>query len=635
MADIPNMRRRLLAALAALPAAPLLAQQGRIPATSIIDAGPFAAMAGAEVPAHAAGVRTAGFRLPGKGGALYLHDPVVDRAFVAAHPAWSFLAADGRGFRLSGDQELWFEMFGAHGEAALGGDGASARGEDDLPAWRACTDFLNVHRQGFESSIYYQSVPAIRFRRGGYYFSETLELTHGVHQLIGHANGDVVAGGGTCFLFAAGRSGIILQSWDTEGVTGSRANTPSGTSGSLIRDITVRSLGGTIGGDEHGFVVRSAAKLIRCSAMDFGGSGFFIVATTPGNGNANGWKMQDCSAAHNGRCGLLIDGADTNAGVNIGFNGQSNGTWGIWDGSFLGNVHVGYHLDGNGTVQAGPRFWGRRSPGALAHHGGRHWYVVPGQHEAAASTEPGTNPAVWRLLGAGGEGSIYPSWRRGRAFVSGGAVYVDDGNCRSTFVGGYTEGNQAGGQLAGGRALGIGAFHYWDGPFLNALGGHTVARSFSVWPEGTGSNDFAEHGLGDYANPAKSLRSRVPGGSAEWSFTLAGTGRKDWLLEGYRTANLYLTSSIGSDFAAGRVAPVQGATVVPRLFVNALGFNPAAARQIGSIESPDELNGTEVARGDIFFARAPVAGGKVGWVAVQGGTVGSDAVFKGFGVIDP
>lgn len=45
-------------------------------------------------------VITTGYGVRGSGAASYAYDPAVDAAFVAAHPRWSFLSANGRGFRL-------------------------------------------------------------------------------------------------------------------------------------------------------------------------------------------------------------------------------------------------------------------------------------------------------------------------------------------------------------------------------------------------------------------------------------------------------------------------------------------------------------------------------------------------------
>jgi len=58
---------------------------------------------------------TSGYAQPGLGAATYLYDPLVDAAFVAAHPEAAFLAADGRGFRLD-ELSPSAQMFGAVGD---------------------------------------------------------------------------------------------------------------------------------------------------------------------------------------------------------------------------------------------------------------------------------------------------------------------------------------------------------------------------------------------------------------------------------------------------------------------------------------------------------------------------------------
>jgi hypothetical protein len=64
-------------------------------------------------------VQTTGHAASGRGAALYVHDAAVDGRYVASNPRTSFLAADGRGFRLSLDQAITPFMFGAIGSAKL------------------------------------------------------------------------------------------------------------------------------------------------------------------------------------------------------------------------------------------------------------------------------------------------------------------------------------------------------------------------------------------------------------------------------------------------------------------------------------------------------------------------------------
>ena len=67
----------------------------------------FAALAGAELPAAATLIETDGHAATGHGAARYVHDWLATPALLAAHPRACFAAADGRVFRLLGDQQGW------------------------------------------------------------------------------------------------------------------------------------------------------------------------------------------------------------------------------------------------------------------------------------------------------------------------------------------------------------------------------------------------------------------------------------------------------------------------------------------------------------------------------------------------
>ena len=82
-------------------------------ATGAFALGPFATASASSIEIGTDIVRTSGFASSANGSALYIADPAVDRAYVAANPRTSFLSANGRGFRLSRDQMVTPAMFGA------------------------------------------------------------------------------------------------------------------------------------------------------------------------------------------------------------------------------------------------------------------------------------------------------------------------------------------------------------------------------------------------------------------------------------------------------------------------------------------------------------------------------------------
>jgi hypothetical protein len=94
------------------------------PGGNIMAIGLFLAGGTLNIPVGTNIVRTSGYSADGKGGAFYQYDAAVDAAYVAAHPRSAFVSANGRGFRLSLDQQINVCMFGAVGDDAAN-DGAA------------------------------------------------------------------------------------------------------------------------------------------------------------------------------------------------------------------------------------------------------------------------------------------------------------------------------------------------------------------------------------------------------------------------------------------------------------------------------------------------------------------------------
>lgn len=81
--------------------------------------GLFTAASSLSIPTGVDVVATSGYSALDVGAALYVYDSEVDADYVTANPRSSFLSSEGRGFRLSDDQDLSVEAFGAIG---IGGD---------------------------------------------------------------------------------------------------------------------------------------------------------------------------------------------------------------------------------------------------------------------------------------------------------------------------------------------------------------------------------------------------------------------------------------------------------------------------------------------------------------------------------
>jgi hypothetical protein len=74
----------------------------------------------------------------------------------------------------------------------------------------------------------------------------------------------------------------------------------------------------------------------------FPGNGMHISADHTRNPptNANGWRITGGKALDNGGHGLFVEGGDANAGLALHLRSNTNGKWGIFDSSFLGNTYI-------------------------------------------------------------------------------------------------------------------------------------------------------------------------------------------------------------------------------------------------------------------------------------------------------
>ena len=402
------------------------------------------------IPAGTNVIYTEGYNVAGRGGAKYVFDATIDATFVAANPRWAVLSANGRGFRLSREQRIDFSMFGAVPDFNF----PSGTGTDNHPAWLHMRAFLHAHARTPANNAYYKAVPPVFFDPGTYYFSDVIDCTDAAYSFVSAPSGEFA---GAWFVFHQNApAGIIVQGWDTQGVSGLKGNTPSGGSDSYFQDIRLLASGGSIGG-APGWKVRGRATFVRCAAHQWGGHGFDVVAdVASSNGNANAATFEGCAASGNGKSGIRVAGGDVNAIRNNGFQAFYNREFGICDESFLGVDHTQYQLDGNGSGSWAGRWggpsWSPPHLGSTCHYGGFRYRVVPGQHVAAATTVPGTNDNVWRRLYGGGPDGTFQELQNngtyvsGGAFYSGGQNYTQNNNNRSTFQG-YHEPNQAQGWM--------------------------------------------------------------------------------------------------------------------------------------------------------------------------------------------
>ena len=127
----------------------------------------------------------------------------------------------------------------------------------------------------------------------------------------------------------------------------------------ILRDLYII---GSEGNEANGIYMKSTATLERVRVRKFGGHGVFIDGRNNPEElrNCNVWRIHDCYFENNGKCGLHIDGGDTNAGLSTGLVVDGNKEWGIFDSTFIGSTHIAPTADANtlgayknGSAQAG------------------------------------------------------------------------------------------------------------------------------------------------------------------------------------------------------------------------------------------------------------------------------------------
>lgn len=139
-------------------------------------------------------------------------------------------------------------------------------------------------------------------------------------------------------VFDAGVDGITLAAVDLGVLENGRADF------SIIENLSVRAA--SQAGVAHGIVVRVRATLRDLYVTNFAGDGVNIVASNP-TANANLFVLSRIRVDHCGGNGVTIDGADCNAGTIQQCDFSVNGGFGAYENSFLGNLYVMCHFQGN------------------------------------------------------------------------------------------------------------------------------------------------------------------------------------------------------------------------------------------------------------------------------------------------
>jgi hypothetical protein len=374
--------------------------------------------------------------------------------------------------------------------------------------------------------------------------------------------------------------------------------------------------------------MRARGTIDQCVIVGFSRDGIHIQATAGGGateGNANSWNVTHCRLVSNKRHGLFVDGADVNAGVAVAVDASSNGHWGFYDSSFLGNTYLGCHSATNGVKAVAGN-----TGSAFVHYNGpengntNHRYAanVAASEADLVATVPGLSETVWIEINSLGSSSQIPTWLPAQpagTYFHGGAYQTDNANARNTLVGCYSEGDQGPSQIvkptiiSGGlNGAGVKGTGFWQDGNSVKLGN----LEFDGQVGGTAGFEFDLHRWDDSV-----LYANVDGDHPQGTQLMVyNTVQKMWDIG--RHANLLSRVPMGvttdlttNQFGRG-VNPGGGYPHFGRGFFLGNGTN---ARMMYSGTAAPTTG--EHARGEIYWNINPTTG-VLGWICVTAGTPG-------------
>jgi hypothetical protein len=489
---------------------------------------------------------------------------------------------------------------------------------------------------------------------GKYYCSAAVNFNCQVH-IVGAGSGQNAKTSGlgtTTILFAVNVNGFVFNHFNTVDNTTKTASALAA-SGSCIEGVALWGGNVTVDGSGnvtsfnagtstsgHGIRYRTDfVTSIDVWAQYFGGHGFYNHATggsggsTEGNANSN--LFIACQGQYNRGDGFHFEGNDANACGVYNCSAIYNGGAGFRDYSFLGNAFRDCHCRDNGvddptvagtaTISGGPT--GTCQYPAAS---GVYYYVVAGQETAASTTTPGTNTAVWKTF----VGHPYcKTWQTGLTWVSASPYMTNpaNANCRNcVFDNCYAEYSQAPSQIFNPARV--------EGGLMGEVG----LSPNSTASRGSNEVDNTRTFTGAVATVDRAggtLRSAVLG---EGGSNLVHSSYYDtvgtWRWKGSSSPGNYFLDYNNS------LVPVIGvwgsylgwtrAACLATPVISDSSGDTNAGRVICFINSSSDLNGKTLTQGEIYFLKAPTAGGKIGYVCTGSGTGGSSATLKQFGVID-
>lgn len=383
-------------------------------------------------------VQTGGYYNPGDFGAARYKRVPSDPGYGGTQ------SADGAWWAIR-EHTYTPQMFGAKAEMPIGGNAALYH--DDWPALEAALG-MRPAGSGVPHPLgpTYVAGPTIYFPSGCYNLRSCptgIRLKATTH-LVGQTAG--LTPNGSYLQFPPNVPGIVIEYWDTYNDVYYPGVYSGGGYGSSIRNLVLHGGSGD-NREAHGIRIQNACLLENVYCFFWGGDGIHLhagVNSTDGKtrGNANMFKFFNITSSSNAVNGIFIEGSDSQAGMAIGVNTSSNGRYGIFEGSFIGNSWDGIHTDSNGILNAAVN---RLTKSSIVYYEGLTYGAVATANEPDfVSTVPGTNSLVWKLWGSGAKHPQHPNWLPNQpvgTYFAGGPIYSAS-SVPNLFKNLYVEANQ-------------------------------------------------------------------------------------------------------------------------------------------------------------------------------------------------
>lgn len=403
--------------------------------------------------------------------------------------------------------------------------------------------------------------------------------------------------------------------------------------------------GPIIGGAAHGLFAQARIYARHVMFQNFAGCGAMIFADTSTkysapyvHGEASMSQMDYCVARSNGGNGFHFQGYDVNACVFRNLDAVYNGRWGLWDRSFLGNVHIGHHISANGD---GGATWGNPdNTGCRIFYGDRYWTPnTEATEQQLVDTPPSTEvPTIWvdaHESNAGFGGTRQPTWQASQpvgTYFDGGSFKVFGPSAAHVLMYIYTERLQ-GPAVAADKTQCIGgvqgAGYKVGGSIRAAKGNELTAAKFTssgiAGDDETGSQTSSRPNafLGGNSNNIVGVNNLTGGG--DYRFRSKDGVDLRWDYNNGDGSIAFEITGVSTTKKFGRATNVPHVMSFPFLGV---GFEGNARLHTTQASAPTSSGR---AKGEIVWNNNPAAGGFAGWICV---TTGDPDTWKGFGAIE-